>query len=494
MEAKSQITACTLCLLAALAICTPAHAQWTEPVLIPSDLGLMTPRSVTVGDTIHVVAFGSVHFYYLRSNDNGTTWTEPVRPPNDFYRSYMPDISFSNNLIHIVFVGRFQTQQPLHVYHMSSSDGGRTWSEPQLIHDEGYRHPRFACKGDTLFVSSYARLELYVLSSFDNGETWNESVPAEYMLGTIPPANIMYSNGRIHLVYQHGVQEDTTGWEIYHRYSDDLGLTWSDRYGLSTLEHWQEGKHSQSPSAYADSNGNIIALWMDYKYGGACGIPTGDILGRVSRDNGETWLPETRLTYTQTGRNSSCLILNDRLYAVWADYYYFYCTKGKIMYSESSDWGGTWNDAEIISGLIERDEILPIILSNRSGGNTILHCIMCGQLPNEPSYLYYFYNDDLTEIGSELIDNIPQYYLLSAYPNPFNSSTVISYSNLEGDDIKIFDITGKLVKSINIKESKEGKTVWDGTDAMGNKVSSGIFFVRVSAPKCTKTIKLVYLK
>ena len=38
-------------------IAVSAPAQWTEPVQITFDLGLLNPRGVAVGDTLHVVAY-----------------------------------------------------------------------------------------------------------------------------------------------------------------------------------------------------------------------------------------------------------------------------------------------------------------------------------------------------------------------------------------------------------------------------------------------------
>ena len=84
-------------------LCTPARAQWTEPVRLTQGISLMDPHAVTVGDTIHVVAKGTIYAYYLRSNDNGLTWTEPVCLPSDFYRRYMPDIAYADGYLHIVF-------------------------------------------------------------------------------------------------------------------------------------------------------------------------------------------------------------------------------------------------------------------------------------------------------------------------------------------------------------------------------------------------------
>jgi len=89
---------------------------------------------------------------------------------------------------------------------------------------------------------------------------------------------------------------------------------------------------------------------------------------------------------------------------------------------------------------------------------------------------------------------LPQHLNISAYPNPFNSSTIIGYSNLEGGDIRIFDIKGQLVKTFFTGGENEGRIEWHATEASGKKVSSGIYFARVSTPQSQKTIKLLLLK
>jgi hypothetical protein len=56
-----------------------AHA-WTEPVEIGHDMYLAAPRVVAVGETLHVIAVAPPKAYYLFSQDNGATWSEPVMP------------------------------------------------------------------------------------------------------------------------------------------------------------------------------------------------------------------------------------------------------------------------------------------------------------------------------------------------------------------------------------------------------------------------------
>lgn len=358
------------------------------------------------------------------------------------------------------------------------------------------KYPRLAATGDTLFLSCRMNYRLLVFRSFDNGQTWGDSTAVEDSRSIVidAPPYLLFSQGRLHLVYQLAIVGDSLGIEIYHRYSDDYGLTWSDRYPLSAPEPIPYHEQGQAPSAYVDSSGNIMVLWFDYKYGSECGF-TGDILGRVSTDNGETWLPESRLTYTQTGSGSSCLISGETLYAAWMDDLPQQCFYPKIMYSESYDWGATWRDPEVISGPMERTELSPVLMSNTVMDTTILHCVMRGDLPGEGSDLYYFRNQATTGVYDLKDENMPSDFSIRAYPNPFNSSAVMNLNNGKGGDIEIeiFNLTGQKIWSAESR-GKEGNIVWDATDALGNRVSSGIYFARGKTSQISNTIKLLYLK
>ncbi len=83
---------------------------------------------------------------------------------------------------------------------------------------------------------------------------------------------------------------------------------------------------------------------------------------------------------------------------------------------------------------------------------------------------------------------------LSAYPNPFNSTTIITYSGMEGGEIEIYNINGQLIRKLGTEQNLEGQIKWDAQDAMGNKISSGIYFARARAGQIDKTLKLIYLR
>jgi flagellar hook assembly protein FlgD len=86
---------------------------------------------------------------------------------------------------------------------------------------------------------------------------------------------------------------------------------------------------------------------------------------------------------------------------------------------------------------------------------------------------------------------------LSAYPNPFNSSTTLTLTSWKGGEgtIEIFDAAGRLLTTISFQGGKDGaKMIWDATDNLGRKVSSGPYFARARANDKENTIKLLYIK
>jgi len=96
--------------------------------------------------------------------------------------------------------------------------------------------------------------------------------------------------------------------------------------------------------------------------------------------------------------------------------------------------------------------------------------------------------------------------LAQNYPNPFNSTTAINYrvsaiSNQQSAvSLEIYNITGRLVKTLVDGRQEAGvhSVVWDGRDARGQEVGSGIYFYRLQVIgdrlKVEKSRKMVLLR
>jgi hypothetical protein len=89
--------------------------------------------------------------------------------------------------------------------------------------------------------------------------------------------------------------------------------------------------------------------------------------------------------------------------------------------------------------------------------------------------------------------------LSHAVPNPFNPVTKIAYSVREAGpvSIEVYNVAGKVVRTLLQSELEAGATgyvVWDGTDDVGAKCASGVYFYRMTAPNFTESHKMVMLK
>ncbi len=87
-------------------------------------------------------------------------------------------------------------------------------------------------------------------------------------------------------------------------------------------------------------------------------------------------------------------------------------------------------------------------------------------------------------------------------PNPFKQRLKISYqlpdtSNQSGASIKIFDIAGRVVKSFVLETGIKfqiSHIFWDGSDDLGRKLPSGVYFVKLETRNFKGIKKAVLLK
>ncbi len=88
--------------------------------------------------------------------------------------------------------------------------------------------------------------------------------------------------------------------------------------------------------------------------------------------------------------------------------------------------------------------------------------------------------------------------LTQNYPNPFNPSTTIEYSlpRRSHVTIDIYNMLGQKVCTLVDRDESAGdhSAVWDGTEASGESVATGIYLYRLQAGDRTETKKMLLLK
>ena len=84
------------------------------------------------------------------------------------------------------------------------------------------------------------------------------------------------------------------------------------------------------------------------------------------------------------------------------------------------------------------------------------------------------------------------------YPNPFNSTTTITFylSKPEIVDLSIVDVLGNTVQKLIHEKRPIGNSLinWDGTNMMGESVTSGIYFSLLKVDGRSFKNKMVLLK
>jgi len=119
---------------------------------------------------------------------------------------------------------------------------------------------------------------------------------------------------------------------------------------------------------------------------------------------------------------------------------------------------------------------------------TQMNCTPCHGDPHKPS-----------EVVKQISTTPQEYQLVQNFPNPFNPSTTIRFSIPQPEKVylAVYDIQGTLVKTLVNHEAYNAgsfQTLWDAANESGNKVSSGIYFVRILAGNYMQSIKMNLVK
>jgi hypothetical protein len=95
------------------------------------------------------------------------------------------------------------------------------------------------------------------------------------------------------------------------------------------------------------------------------------------------------------------------------------------------------------------------------------------------------------------------FFLGQNVPNPMRSSTMISYG-VPGDaesagrhaTLSVYNLNGQLVRRLVDGGESPGtkRVIWDGRDAQGSAISSGVYFYRLTVGEDSATRRLVILK
>ena len=109
-------------------------------------------------------------------------------------------------------------------------------------------------------------------------------------------------------------------------------------------------------------------------------------------------------------------------------------------------------------------------------------------------------NEASAMVGTGVDDPVvPAVFALRGnHPNPFNPSTRIAFDLPEAVSVRldVYSVSGRLVTTLTDRDFEAGRhhESWDGRDASGHALPSGVYLVRLEAGADVATHAMVLLK
>lgn len=433
------------------------HPPTTEDIKLTQGK-FFTPTTGIAIDANSPVTEGGEEYRYFRvwkTIDGGQNWN--LLFDNDSISMVPNDVAFHDSLQGWVIGNSYPQQSPL-IYR--TQDGGATWENipfpdtlfpilPGGLDTIGLDTSLFDITfRDSLtgFVTSYGS----IFHTTDGGATWDSS-------------SVHREVDQIPIIKDIAFSDSLHGWGVGSRggvtdagmivRTSDGGIHWDVESPLTAIFEAIDFMNEYVGAAF----GYTGVIWQGIVF--------------VTRNGGTQWeeypLPTQPL-------NDGVLIDSMRGWAIGHD--------GAIFHT--ADAGFTWSQVPSPTSaalydieFVDHEQVGFILGSN----NTLLK-----------------YDSTETTIEPQNSPLPERVRLVQPYPNPFNASTVIQYQipNTRFVTIEIVNLPGKFIRTLVQSTQSKGRyhIEWDGRNAQGEPVSSGIYFVTLSARDFHKTRKMVYLK
>jgi len=233
-------------------------------------LGLDSNGNVNLvyGDTTG----GVRHVRFMRSTDQGATFSEPLTISGASDGAFEPEIAMtSGDAINVAWEDTVSGTSA--ILFARSTDSGATFSNPQQVsRGEGSAtEAHIAADGAGRLSVVWAQAvgddkHLFYSRSTDDGQTFSDPLQLTTAAGTSisKPLALAYKNV-VYVAYQN---EAPRHMQVYLRKSDDGGVTFADAVQVSNADNNCGRAHS--PSMTVDSLGTLHMVWIDASHVVGC--------------------------------------------------------------------------------------------------------------------------------------------------------------------------------------------------------------------------------
>jgi anti-sigma28 factor (negative regulator of flagellin synthesis) len=339
-----------------LCVCRGSGAQYDPTIEVVPNTGAVYAVFLNADRA------GGFSTVFIRSNDHGKTWTDPVHVYGKVAWTDKPEqaTSASGRDVYVSWNG--PTGGDLYVG--QSHDFGRTWTEQKIVDSKRYFYAydgRVLPDGTVIFSESSetysgskkvrGKVWHHLIVSRTLGHTWDniivDNVPTGEACVAAGCSPDFYTgqtsvafNSHGHLVYAYEGPATSDGPQrIYVRTSDDRGRTWSVRTALSVA-----GENATGPRLAAAGVGDV-RLW--YMQTANHDDPNAwNVWYRRSTDGGKTWSKPVKLDDAPAG--AARYVNEDGFKEIYGDYGEIGITSaGKTfaVWGEGFSWtgpGGSW--------------------------------------------------------------------------------------------------------------------------------------------------------
>lgn len=426
--------------------------------------------------------------YYRRSDDGGTTFGDEQRLTfgSNIDRSINPSVAVSGSVIHVIYDAKRNSGANREVYYMRSNDNGATWStESSLTAGVSMQtNASIASSGNYVHVAYYdnsaGNYEIFHLRSTNGGNSWSAPARMTNNSGNSDSPCLAASGSKVYLVW---ADFSSGKWELFFRKSTNNGQSFSNALRITATP----ADDARYPSLTV--SGNYIHVAFSE-------LSNGYVRLRYvnSNNDGGKWSKETQLTsstYTNFVYMPSITSSGSNVHLGYA----FAC--GYIYYKKSTNNGSTWQNAVSLTpqgyhcrpSIAASGSTVHMMYYNNayylpdSTGNVELWYRRNTNNGSAP----------FTETQKDNFTSPEIFELNQNYPNPFNPSTEINFNlPVSGfTTLRVYDIMGREVSELISSELNAGS---HSVTFNGDNLASGIYYYRLESAGNVAVKKMLMIK
>ncbi len=407
--------------------------------------------------------------FVLKSEDGGVTWGDAV-PAIDQVPGVFEDKeliacdrtgSMYNGNLYVAWA-RFGSS--IEIMNVTSTDGGASFGDAVLVSDESsVQWPCPAVGPDGTYYVAWVQFsdsEIRIDRSSSGGSSFGTDVTVTdiYATSTMINGGITVFgfpamdcditggllNGRLYIAYMDRVWGD---YDIFMRYSDDRGTTWSSPVRIND-DAIANGCDQFHPWTVVSDDGVVNVVFYDRRNDSLNFLM--DLYMAQSFDGGLTFEPNVRVTTVSSDP-----------------------TAGSTRAGLIGEYVGL--------AAASADRVHPVWTDTREGHQDVFTAIV-----------------DTTFVGVPDDGPIATLQLLPPSPNPSRGDAVFHLLSpaARAVTLTVSDVAGRLVREFRATPGPDGacSVIWDGADGAGTGVAAGVYFVRAADGVSEATAKLVHLR